>query len=231
MTIPTAKEVLEQQKIDAERRRTAAAPAASPSTATNGSTAVATTSPASTAVATSGTRTSVQAYLDEYAPAAIVGRMVKFDNKGGRFYTHDDGEPIEGDFTALCDQTLVGWLRFNGKGEAPDRIMGLLYDGFVMPNRSTLGNLDQAEWQIGLDNQPDDPWKHTMYLVLQGATTGEMFTFTTQTPTGRRAVGDLLKHYERQLKNLPDASPGQVLRGTSSSMGLKPEIIAPAQAP
>ncbi len=34
------------------------------------------------------------------------------------------------EFVALCGETLVGMVRFNGEGEPPDRVMGLLYDGF-----------------------------------------------------------------------------------------------------
>ena len=75
-------------------------------------------------------------YLDDIAPASIVGRLAKF-TKDGQFVTADDGEPIPADteFVALVDQTLVGWLKFNGDGEAPEREMGLLHDGFVMPPR------------------------------------------------------------------------------------------------
>ena len=55
-------------------------------------------------------------------------------------------------------KTLIGWIRFHGQGEAPDRHMGLLYDGFIMPPRDTLGDDDPASWEIGLSGQPQDPW-------------------------------------------------------------------------
>jgi len=104
-----------------------------------------------TAVAVPDTQTPVQTYLDEIAPASIVGRMVKFDTKGGRFFTADDDEEISADedFVVLADQTLIGRVKFNGKGEPPDRRMGLLYDGFVMPDRKDLGDTDQAKWESG----------------------------------------------------------------------------------
>jgi hypothetical protein len=40
------------------------------------------------------TRTEIQKYVDEIAPANIVGRMVKF-SKDGKFVTADDDEPID----------------------------------------------------------------------------------------------------------------------------------------
>jgi hypothetical protein len=153
--------------------------------------------PASVPVA-KPTEDNVSRYLDEVAPASIVGRMIKF-SKDGKFVTPDDESEIseDQDFTALCDETLVGYVKFNGPGEPPDKHMGLLYDGFVMPDRKTLGDLDKSKWELGLDNEPDDPWQHHQYLVLQQADTKELFTFVTSSKTGRRAVGNLLRHYDR----------------------------------
>jgi hypothetical protein len=187
-----------QQRADADKRlRQKAAPA--PATAPPTVPAVAT---AKTAVAVPDNRDYRQRYLDEIAPSSIVGRLIKF-SKDGKFVTSDDGEPIpEGvEFIALCDETLVGWIKFNGEDAPPDRHQGLLYDGYVMPPRESLGDLDQAGWELGLSGQPQDPWQHQMCLVLQHADTKEMFTFSTQSISGRRAVGNLLRHYERMQRS------------------------------
>jgi hypothetical protein len=169
--------------------------------------------PVTTAVALPDTRNATEKYLDEVAPASIVGRMIKF-GKEGSFITSDDGEevPEVAEFTALCDETLVGWVKFNGEGEPPDRVMGLLYDGFVMPPRESLGDLDETKWQEGLDGQPADPWQHHQYLVLQDTKTLELFTFVTSSKTGRRAVGNLLRHFNRTRKSHPDELPVVRLR-------------------
>ena len=108
------------------------------------------------------------------------------------------------DFTALADQTLIGWIKFNGEGAPPDRHMGLLYDGFLMPSRDSLGDTDQAKWEMGLDGKPQDPWAHQVYLVLQRADSGELFTFVTSSITGRRAIGTLLRHYDRMQRTHSD---------------------------
>jgi hypothetical protein len=76
-----------------------------------------------------------------------------------------------------------------------------------MPKRDTLGDTDQAKWEIGLDGKPQDPWQHHVYLVLQRADTGELFTFVTSSDTGRRAVGNLLRHYDRMQRTHPDMYP------------------------
>jgi hypothetical protein len=153
-------------------------------------------------------RSAHDTYLDGIAPASIVGRMVKF-TKDGKFSCTDDESEIseETDFIALVDQTLIGWIKFNGQGEAPSREMGLLYDGYVMPARETLGDNDQAHWEVGLNGPPADPWQHQIYLVLQAIESGEMFTFVTSSITGRRAVGTLLRHYDRMVKTHPHTYP------------------------
>jgi hypothetical protein len=115
--IPTTGQILAEQKLQARKDTEAAAKALAPIK--------------STAVAVPDSRSEIAKYLDEIAPASIVGRLVKF-GKEGRFVTHDDGETVSDniDHVALCDQTLIGYIKFNGEGTPPDRIMGLLYDGF-----------------------------------------------------------------------------------------------------
>jgi hypothetical protein len=188
-----------QQRADAERRTQAKAaivrqsPAAPPTV----------TAPVtSTAVTVPDSRDYRSRYLDEIAPSSIAGRLIKF-SKDGKFVTNDDGEPISeaAEFIALCDETLVGWIRFNGDDTPPDRHQGLLYDGFVMPPRPSLGDLDEAQWPLGLSGQPQDPWQHQMCLVLQNVDSREMFTFSTTSVSGRRAVGNLLRHYDRMQRS------------------------------
>jgi hypothetical protein len=124
------------------------------------------------------------------------------------------GEKVSPDrnLVALCDETLVGWIKFGAEGEPPIRVQGLHYDGFIMPERESLGNLDQSEWPEGLNKQPADPWQHQICLVLQDRETGELFTFATSSISGRRAVGNLLRHYERLRKSHPDTYPAVHLK-------------------
>ena len=148
-------------------------------------------------------------YLDDIAPSNIVGRMFKF-SKEGQFVTSDDGQPIpdNAEFVALCDQVLVGWIKFNGDDNPPDREMGLLYDpAFRMAARESLGDLDESSWEVGLSGERQDPWIHQICLVLQRTDTAELFTFVTSSKTGRRAVGNLLRHYDRMRRTHADYLP------------------------
>lgn len=160
-------------------------------------------------------RSVVEKYIDDVAPASVVGRLIKF-SKEGKFVFADDKSEVDENvvWLALCDETLVGWIKFRAEDEAktkakkpPDRVQGLLFDGFVMPPRDTLDEVDPAKWPIGLSDDPEDPWKHQMCLVLQQAETREMATFATTTITGRRAVGELLRHYKRIRRTNPGEVP------------------------
>jgi hypothetical protein len=198
-------EIIKEQKAQAEKDKARA------NARKTVATAVVPTKPDTTAVTVpvSDTRTEVQRYIDEIAPASISGRLIKF-SKDGHFVTADDDEPIDENagFIALCDETLVGWIKFYDDGETPpDRRQGLVYDGFVMPKRETLGDMDPTQWPEGLNpGAPEDPWKHQVCLVLQHTQTRELYTFASTSQTGRRAVGNLLRHYDRMRR----ANTGEV---------------------
>ena len=185
-----------------------------------------------TDVALPDARTPQQAYLDEIAPpSSLVGRPIKFDGKAGKWLFGDTDEEIspDTDFVPLCDEILIGWIKFNGKGEQPDRIQGLLYDGFIMPPQSTLPDRDSSKWELGLSGEPDDPWQHQMCLVLQSPGTHELCTFATSSRTGRRAVGNLLRHYDRMRKKDDDHYP--VVRLKVSGYNHKDERVGWVHTP
>jgi hypothetical protein len=206
----TPEEIVADQKEQAAKEKAQKAKAvATKAKAAPASTAIAPAKPA-TAVAIPDNRTELQKYLDEIAPARIVGRLVRFAKEGRFIYADDETEISESaEFIALCDETLVGWIRFHRdeEGWPPDCVMGLLYDGFVMPPRASLGDDDQTQWPIGLSGKPEDPWQHQICLVVQNTQTRELATFATTSQTGRRAVGNLLRHYDRMRKTHADELP------------------------
>ncbi len=83
----------------------------------------------------------------------------------------------------------------------------MLYENFVMPQRAELGDLDPSNWPAGLSGQPQDPWQHQMAMVLQDPKSHELFTFTTTSLTGRRACGNLLRHFDRMQRRSADEYP------------------------
>jgi hypothetical protein len=193
---PTPEEIAKQQKEDAEalRRQKANVPAK-----------VATAAPATLAP---DARTPEQ-YVDSVAPSMFAGSLVRF-SKEGTFVIAETEEKIgpDTDFVAPCDEVWVGWIKFGAEGEPPERHGDLLYkDGFTLRPRGDLGDNDMTQWSTGLDGLPEDPWKLENLLVLQNTKTGALYTFATTSQTGRRAVGNLLRHFNRTRRSDPDSYP------------------------
>jgi hypothetical protein len=202
--IPTADEVMAQQLRDAAPKAVAApTPATAPKP--NGGNAVVT---AKVNLPTTGLD-AVENYVAEIASSMVVGTVIKF-SKEGKHIRRDTEEEIspETGFVFHAPQVVAGYQKFaTEEGEETQRIMGMIYEGFVVPPVSELPDRDESQWPEGLSGRPEDPWKHTIFAVLQQAGTDEMFTFITNSKTGRRAVGELLRHYNRMRKSHPGELP------------------------
>lgn len=211
---PTPADINRQQGFDPPKSKTEAASSAIvaktavPATATQP--AVPATTAAAPVPALPDTRTPEEAFFDEGSPSAMFdGRLFKYDNKVPRYFTIDDDTAIPDGtiLVAQCDQLVWGQVKFNGPGNPPDRHLGLKYDGYVPPARDALGDNDPRQWEIGLSGKPDDPWQIYYYLPVENPETHEVFCFTASTDTTRRAVGKLLRHYDRVQKTDTDFYP------------------------
>jgi len=197
-------EVTAQQKADAEalRRQKTNVPAK-----------VATTTPASLVP---DTRSTAEQYVDSVAPSMFAGPLVRF-SKEGAFVVTETEETIGPDteFIVPCDEVWVGWIKFGAEGEPPERHGDLLYkNGFTLRPRADLGDNDMTQWSTGLDSLPEDPWKLENLLTLQNTKTGALYTFATTSQTGRGAIGNLLRHFNRTRRNDPDSYPVVKLRAS-----------------
>jgi hypothetical protein len=158
---------------------------------------------------TNDTRTPAEIYADEICQTSIVGQLVKFDGKAGHYVVVETGEIVDNKlFVVAADETLGGYIRFNGEGQPPDRVQGQPYKGWPKPKRDTLGDNDPSQWPISpLSGKPESPWKEQVNLVLIDPETRAFFTFATVSKTGLSGVGALLQHYNRMLKHDVDSYP------------------------
>jgi len=170
----------------------------------------------------------VDTYLNEHCGGGS-GVLFKF-SKDQRFRRVDDGEeiPLGREFTVVYDQIQVGWIKFNGKGELPERKMGALFQGFVPCPRDELGDDDQSLWEVGLSGKPADPWQQQILLPLQ-AEDGELFIFGTTSITGRRAVGRVIDECRKMLRREPNDYP--VVKLALSSFQHREERIGRVTVP
>jgi hypothetical protein len=127
-----------------------------------------------------------------------LGNLMKFVQ--GEFLSGDEVVPLGTRFACHWTGIERGWIKFGAKGEPPVQHVGLIANGFVMPDRETLGDNDKTKWSIGLAGQLRDPWLTVVYVpmiqVSEGPGEGEVMTFTTTTDTGRRSVVNLYNRCE-----------------------------------
>jgi hypothetical protein len=147
----------------------------------------------------------IDAFLLEHAGSGGA-RFIKFAK--GKYTTRDSEEIAPGmELVAVYDQIQTGWIKFKGKGNAPERNMGPLFNGFVVPRRSEMGDNDESLWEAGPNNEPIDPWQLQIVLPLLDAKTGEPYIFATTSMTGRTAVGKLIFACKQLRKKSPDVYP------------------------
>jgi hypothetical protein len=154
----------------------------------------------------------VSAYLAAHG-VGMSGTFFKFAKDGKFRKTSDDEEIPEGtQFIVIYDQIQAGWIKFMGKGNPPVRKQGNVFEGFVPPDRETLGDTDSREWEEGLSGKPADPWQFQLLLPLQNVETGELYVFNTSSITGRRAVDNLIQACGRMQRAEPNDYPVAKLR-------------------
>jgi len=148
----------------------------------------------------------VTEYLTDFGVGSS-GTHFKFSKDGKFVRNEDDSEIPEGtELAVIYEEIEVGWKKFNGKGNPPDRRMGRLFAGFKMPKREELGDLDPGAWAQDLSGKPADPWQHQVELPLMSAN-GERFIFNTSSVTGRRAANTVISHCARMAARDPDLYP------------------------
>ena len=107
---------------------------------------------------------------------------------------------------ANLDSFKIGWIRWSN-GKPVEKRMGRIVDRFKPAERSDLGYDDKSLWEVSDKGEPKDPWEETSELVLANPETREVFTFSTATYGGRKALNHLCKKYGRELARQPDEWP------------------------
>jgi hypothetical protein len=128
------------------------------------------------------------------------GRLLKF-NKGT--WMIGDDEVKEGtEFVALMDQLMRGWIRFcDGKVTEP-RVIGKISEGFKPPERNTLGDLDEAQWEKDENGNPRDPWVKQWFLPLVSVEDGLFCVYATGSKGGTFAISALCRAYGHRKDGL-----------------------------
>ena len=105
-----------------------------------------------------------------------------------------------------------------------------IYENAEVPERATLGNLDERESPVGLDGSKQDPWKPQFAIPMARHDAGaELFVYVARGPVAMDSVSDLLgrwrRHPNRQAGLIPVV---RIENGTYPSKrfgGIKPKPV------
>jgi hypothetical protein len=131
-----------------------------------------------------------------------LGDLLKF-NKGDYVIGRDQEECQEKELVALMPGLMHGYIRWEDSSPVQHE-MGLLAEGYVLPERNTLGYLDKEQWE----NPERDPWQESFYLPVITVNAETVYTFTTSSDGGRRhAILPLCGDYGNHIRHHPDELP------------------------
>jgi hypothetical protein len=129
-------------------------------------------------------------------------RYAKFDGKVGDYVVSGSDAKLTGqEFIVGVYEAKAGHLKFNGKGQVPERALGNVFPKDEAPPRSTLGDTDKSEWRPGrFSDEPEDPWTPVIEIPMRHKETGDEYVFTAQSKTALAAAKDFLG----QCRRLPE---------------------------
>src|SRR5262249_29621632 len=134
----------------------------------------------------------VGTYLAQHG-VGIGGVFIKFSKDGGYCKQAEDAQNPTGTGDAVVyDEVRGGGRKVVEKGQQRERKMGPVFSGFVPARREELGDLDEAQWEIGLSGKPTDPWQFQVLVPMHDTKNGEMYIFGTTSVTGRRECDKLI---------------------------------------
>lgn len=121
----------------------------------------------------------------------------------GEWFIGEDEVPLGTKYIAFIDELACGFIKFNDD-DAPDVRLGKVKFGKdKLPKRDDCGDVDQAEWDVGDDGKPADPWQPIMQLPLSPVDRiGELVVFSAiGTGGARSAIADLCGIYDRSPRH------------------------------
>jgi hypothetical protein len=132
----------------------------------------------------------------------LIGTPMKFNK--GEFLSgpKDDPRvvPIGTKLVAIPQSFGCCWQRFVGSKPAfgPG---GLVSEGFVLPPRHTLGDLEEALWTPDeITGEPRDPWNATHFACFAPSSLTPIYTFISSSYGGIEALKDVSAEYGKRLK-------------------------------
>jgi hypothetical protein len=110
-------------------------------------------------------------------------------------------------FQTVMESYERGWIKIVGR-KVVDRKCGLVVNNFVVPEREDLGDHDQTLWEPTPDGKGlQDCWVRTAAVILIDVETSEPVRFSSISPTGVAAIGNLATAYGYVTDSRPGEDP------------------------
>src|SRR5262245_8966622 len=155
---------------------------------------------------TPGDKNPFESYADRADNMMLLGPMLKF-TKGDYLVGRDGEDCPETEVVALMPGLMHGYIRWEGNAPV-EHVMGLMMEGCVLPDRETLGHLEQEPWERDNNGKPRDPWTESFYLPMITVNGETVYTFATSSDGGRRrAIAPLCRDYGGHIRQHPDEVP------------------------
>jgi hypothetical protein len=129
--------------------------------------------------------------------SGALGTLLKFSK--GKYFIGDD-EVTGEERIAHVEAAMRGYVKFWDGKVAAQRV-GRIADGFQMPSRDDLGDLDEEEWQRDSTGKVKDPWALQYYVPMEDPDSGDIAIFVTGSKGGISAVGKLFEMFARNARN------------------------------
>jgi hypothetical protein len=154
-------------------------------------------------------RNAFEAISQDLASTNITGTLIKFTK--GDWITGDDEDLDEGmELVANMDNLMIGWTKWEDN-KPTDKVMGLVSEGYRPPTRRSLGDNDQALWELDDQGRARDPWQSGFYMILktpgEAAVDDELYTFATSSKGGKDMILELCGKYGKEMRVRPDMYP------------------------
>jgi len=124
--------------------------------------------------------------IDACREDAGFGRILTYVK--GEYFLEKKEITLGTQFKVYTKSLVHVWINF---GPPVEQRIYQIAKGQKAPDRETLGDLDKSEWEIGLNDEPKDPWVKQFLLPFEFINTGDRVTFRTSSGGGKRAVAEL----------------------------------------
>src|SRR5262245_46453464 len=96
-------------------------------------------------------------------------KVIRFEGRAGTFGVRGSEDTFNNhEFIAEGNGAKGGYIKFGGKGQAPERHLGSVFPKDEAPLRASLGDTDKSQWpkaKFGGD-EPEDPWTQVIEIPL-----------------------------------------------------------------